>query len=61
MRVKVTMSTIWESNHPADKETMEVLVKNKPTDICLDYLTDAVVGGDSQLSAPEVAVEFMSN
>lgn len=61
MKAKITMSTTWESNNPGDKVTMEILAEDKPIDVCLDYLTDSLKGGDPELSAPEVTIELLED
>jgi len=58
MRAKITVSTIWTTPNSGDKETMEMLKTEKPVDVCLDYLQDAL-RGDEELSKPEATVEIL--
>jgi len=45
MKVKLTASCIWNVDEP-DKEIARNLIEEKPVDIILDYLEDALRGGE---------------
>lgn len=60
MKVKLTASCIWNpEDNENDKEIVKNLIKEKPADIILDYLEDALRGAedmsDFEVSAEETA------
>lgn len=59
MLVKITASCFWHVSKE-DKEIAKDLMKDKPEDIILDYLQDALAGGDEELTNLKVSVEELA-
>ena len=50
MKIKITISAVWEV-HPFDHKTAMELLKNQPLDTAQDYLNDAGAGSH-EISTP---------
>lgn len=56
MKVKITASCLWKVNEE-DEEIANDLLRDEPKDIVLDYLQDALIGNDGDLTNFEVSIE----
>ena len=61
MKVKLTASCIWTPvDNENDKDIVQRLLKEKPADVILDYLEDAL-RGDGDMSSFEVSAEEIND
>lgn len=58
MKVKLTVSCIWNVDNPMDEEIAQNLVKEEPPAVILDYLQDAF-GIDRDMSDFKVSANFV--
>jgi len=59
MKAKITASIIVSPRDPKYLKLIKMLATEKPADICLDYLQDALKGGDEELSSLDITVEVI--
>ena len=57
MKVKIAVSCTWNVDNDYDEEIAKDLQKNKPIEILLDYLQDALKG-DEDLTALKASVKI---
>lgn len=60
MIVKITASCMWKVSKE-DEEIARDLIRDKPGDIILDYLQDALMGNDKELLPFQASVEELED
>jgi len=59
MKIKLTVTTIWQVN-PKDRDMANDILKDPPADTAIDYLQDAMAG-DREFSIPVATAELLKD